>query len=134
MLCIIFEEPSHDAPLSSNIFKGFKRFVFPDSFIDEYVRYVWEDTRDKVLNRKLQDVPQTTKDGKVKILKSGDVSSAPNFIKSAHSRGRVFLRGSGTDSSLKNKTEIVNGIHMLPQYIWIKGTVLVEALAQSEML
>lgn len=126
LLCIIFEEPSHDAPLVSNIFKGFKRLVFSDSFIDKYVRCVWEDTREKVLNGTLQDVVQRTKDGKVIKLKNGEISSAPNFMKS--SQNVVFFRGSGNDSSLKYKTEIVNGIRMLPQYMWIKGTAIVDQL------
>ena len=132
LLCIIFEEPSHDAPLVSNIFKGFKRLVFSDSFIDKYVRCVWEDTREKVLNGTLQDVVQRTKDGKVIKLKNGEISSAPNFMKS--SQNVVFFRGSGNDSSLKYKTEIVNGIRMLPQYMWIKGTAIVDQLKISDIL
>lgn len=132
LLCIIFEEPSHDAPLASNTFKGFKRLVFSDKFIDKYVRYVWNDTRDKVLNGTLQDVVQKTKDGEVVKLKNGEISSAPNFMKS--SQNIIFFRGSGEDSSLKNKSECVNGIQMLPQYIWIKGTAIIDELDLSDIL
>lgn len=132
LLCIIFEEPSHEAPLVSNVFKGFKRLVFSDKFIDKYVRYVWEDTREKVLNGTLQDVIQKNKDGEVLKLKNGEISSAPNFMKG--SQNIVFFRGSGTDSSLKHKTEIVNGIRMLPQYIWIKGTAIIKELNLSDIL
>ncbi|MBE6873178.1 MAG: restriction endonuclease [Ruminococcus albus] len=132
LLCIIFEEPSHEAPLVSNVFKGFKRLVFSDTFIDKYVRYVWEDTREKVLNGTLQDVIQKNKDGEVLKLKNGETSSAPNFMKG--SQNIVFFRGSGTDSSLKYKTEIVNGIRMLPQYIWIKGTAIIKELNLSDIL
>ena len=132
LLCIIFEEPSHEAPLASNVFKGFKRLVFSDKFIDKYVRYVWEDTREKVLNGTLQDVIQKNKDGEVLKLKNGEISSAPNFMKG--SQNIVFFRGSGTDSSLKYKTEIVNGIRMLPQYIWIKGTAIIKELNLSDIL
>lgn len=132
LLCIVFEEPSHDAPLAANIFKGFKRLVFSEAFIDKYVRNVWKDTRDKVLNRTLVDVIQTKKDGSVKTISNGEVSSAPNFMKS--SQNSVFFRGSGEDSSLKNKTECVNGIKMLPQYIWIKGTAIIDELDISDIL
>lgn len=132
LLCIIFEEPSHDAPLVSNVFKGFKRLVFSDAFIDNYVRNVWEDTREKVLNGTLQDVVQKTKEGNVIKLKNGETSSAPNFMKG--SENIVFFRGSGTDSSFKNKTECVNGIKMLPQYIWIKGTAIIDELDISDIL
>lgn len=132
LLCIIFEEPSHDAPLAANIFKGFKRLVFSDRFIDNYVRYIWNDTRDKVLNGTLQDVVQKTKDGKIVKLKNGEISSAPNFMKS--SQNIIFFRGSGEDSSLKNKKECVNGIRMLPQYIWIKGKAIIDELDLSDIL
>lgn len=132
LLCIIFEEPSYEAPLACNVFKGFKRLIFSDEFIETHVRYVWEDTRDKVLNKKLKDVVQKTKDGKTVVLKNGDISSAPNFMKS--SQNVVFFRGSGVDSSLKNKTECVNGIKMLPQYIWIKGSAIVDKLDLSDIL
>ena len=43
----------------------------------------------------------------------------------------VFLRGSGQDSALVHKTECVNGICMLPQYVWIKGLAVVNELNQT---
>lgn len=136
LLCIIFEEPSFSSEaerkthkLGDNIFLGFKRLVFNDFFIDETVKLVWEDTRNKVLNKTLEDVVQYNGDGSVVMNKSGDISSAPNFIKSKDNA--VFLRGSGTDSSTKNKTECVNGIKMLPQYVWIKGAAIVEELNKT---
>lgn len=132
LLCIIFEEPSHDAPLAANIFKGFKRFVFSDTFIDKYVRNVWEDTRDKVLNGTLEDIIQTKKDGTVKIISNEEISSAPNFMKS--SQNCIFFRGSGKKSLLEFKTECVNGIKMLPQYIWIKGKAIIAELEISDIL
>ena len=72
------------------------------------------------------------RDGKAVVNKSGDISSAPNFIKSKDNT--VFLRGSGTDSSLKNKTECVNGIKMLPQYVWMKGIAVIEELNKTSIL
>jgi hypothetical protein len=138
-LCIIFEEPTpakvkigdatYELPnnsLSDNKFVGFKRLVFNDDFIDGPVRALWEDIRDKVLNQKLVDVIQTTSDGTPKRIRTGEISSAPNFMKS--SQNDVFMRGSGTNSSIKHKTECVNGIRMLPQYVWLKGLSVIEEL------
>jgi hypothetical protein len=139
LLCIVFEEAKsrvvEERPgffveiphkLGENKFIGFKRLVFSSQFIEETVKPVWEDTRNKILSGTLEDVVQRRKDGTVVINKSGDVSSAPNFIKSKDNE--LFLRGSGTNSSLKYKTEIVNGIRMLPQYVWLKGSSIVEEL------
>ena len=41
----------------------------------------------------------------------------------------MFVRGAGKDSALINKTEVVNGIRMLPQYYWIKGASVINELA-----
>ncbi len=138
-LCVLFQEPEDNLvnvggkminvkpnSLSANRFVGFKRLVFSDEFIDGPVRKLWQDLREKILNQKLVDVISYDKNGIPKINKSGDISSAPNFMKSKENE--VFLRGSGIDSSLVHKTECVNGIKMLPQYVWIKGTAVVEEL------
>ena len=138
-LCIIFEEPTAEEAakkskksLSDNKFVGFKRLVFDDDFIDGPVRALWEDIRDKVLNKKLVDVIQTASDGTPKRIGTGEISSAPNFMKS--SQNDVFMRGSGTNSSMKYKTECVNGIHMLPQYVWLKGLSVIKELEKAPEL
>lgn len=135
-LCIMFQESSRDSEteyrpnsLSSNVFIGFKRIVFSDEFIDTKVRKLWEDTRDKIMHHKLTDVVQKRSDGSTVTLKSGKVSTAPNFLKG--SENDVFVRGSGKDSSIQSKTECVNGIRMLPQYVWIKGLSVVEELKKT---
>ena len=138
-LCIIFEEAKskvieespghfvkHPHKLGDNKFLGFKRLVFSNHFIDEVVKAVWEDTRHKVMDGTLKDVVQHRLDGSVIINKTGEVSSAPNFMKSKDND--VFLRGSGINSLLRHKTECVNGIRMLPQYVWIKGSSIVAEL------
>ncbi len=144
-LCVMFKEPTNpyeeclsntNTSLAGNTFLGFKRLVFSDAFIDGPVRKLWLDLRDKVMNHKLVDVIEHDKNGNPKINKinkinkSGDVSSAPNFMKAKDNV--VFLRGSGIDSSLIHKTEDVNGIRMLPQYVWIKGKAVVEELNNTE--
>ena len=144
-LCIIFEEQDkrihYDADgnpiypnnsLSANKFVGFKRLVFTDEFIDSTVRRIWDDTRDKILNNRLIDVVQRRKDGTIVRNANGEVSSAPNFMKSKENA--VFIRGSATDSSMKYKTEYVNGIRMIPQNIWIKGTAVIDELNNIQLL
>lgn len=85
------------------------------------------------MNNRLQDIVQMNADGTVKRIKADNsISSAPNFMKS--SQNEVFLRGSGPDSALIHKTECVNGIKMLPQYVWIKGTSIVNELLKVEQL
>ena len=137
-LCILFREPEPVYHIDENgqkkninkkgdnVFEGFQRVVFDDVFLDKYVRPVWLDTRDKIMNGKLVDVVSRDKNGNVKYNENGEVSTAPNFMKS--SKNAVFFRGSGTKSSLKYKSECVNGIRMLPQYLWIKGSVIVDLL------
>ena len=144
-LCIIFEEPDKrtrvdsegntiypPTSLSANKFIGFKRLVFSDDFIDNTVRKLWDDTRDKIMNGKLVDVIKHRKDGTVVTIGSGEVSSAPNFLKSK--TNNVFVRGSGPDASLCHKTEYINGIRMLPQYAWIKGTAVIAELRNTPEL
>ena len=147
-LCILFEEPAKEYmvdengeykrnnkgrrieinhPLCMNKFLGFERLVFSDEFINNKVKKLWEDTRDKVMNKKLVDVVQIRKNGSLIINADGNASSAPNFMKSKEND--VFVRGAGKDSALINKTEVVNGIRMLPQYYWIKGASVINELA-----
>ena len=142
-LCIVYEEPPKEYiinertgkreetkhPLGMNKFVGFKRLVFSDEFIDTTVRKLWDDIRDKVMNGTLEDVPIMC-GGEVKVLSSGVISSAPNFMKS--SENTVFVRGSGSDAA--HKTECVNGIRMLAQYVWIKGSAVIDELKNTPEL
>lgn len=133
-LCILFEEPQNNGQTHSllkNKFIGFKRLVFSDKFINETVKKLWLDIRAKIYNGKLIDVPQT-KNGAVVLLKNGEISTAPNFMKSKDNA--VFVRGGGIDSSNRHKTEIVNGIKMLPQHVWIKGTAIIKELSNTPQL
>ena len=131
-LCILFREPpgsGRDRPFAENRFVGFRRLVFSDRFIDTAVRRLWEDTRDKILNGRLADVVSRRKDGTVQTGPAGAPCSAPNFMKSRENA--VFIRGSAADSSPRHKTEQVNGIRMLPQYVWIRGKAVVDELREA---
>lgn len=131
LLCVVFEEPSITAELGKNKFKGFKRIVFDDDFIEQEVRPVWERIRDLVANNKLQDVVDRHKDGTPKVnKKSGTIRSAPNFPKS--SEGIIFVRGTGTDAA--DKRLVVNGIPMLMQNLWIKGSYIAKRLESEPFI
>lgn len=146
-LCIVFEEPQKEYKtnangeyirdknrrkieikhsLCMNKFIGFKRLVFSDEFINNDVRKLWENMRDKVINGNLEDVIQYKNDIPVRIKSDGSISSAPNFMKST--QNRVFVRGSKKNSAVINKTETVNGIKMIPQYYWIRGDAVINEI------
>lgn len=144
-LCILFEEPEREYfvdeygkrkekkhKLIQNKFIGFKRLVFSDEFIDGTVKRLWDDTRAKIFSKTLEDVIQRRKDGSIIINKTGSVSSALNLLKGAEND--VFIKCSATDTSEKYKTESVNGMKILPQYVWIKGTAIINELAKTPEL
>lgn len=134
ILFAIFEEPTQEAPLLKNKFLGFSLITLDEDFIQANVRPVWERVRHLVLSKELVDVPicytRGPNKGKQKVNKNGELSSAPNFPKSAE--GIVFVRGTGTDS--KDKKEVVNGIRMYYQQVWIKGSYLSALVAQSPQI
>ena len=57
---------------------------------------------------------------------------APNFPKS--SEYDVFFRGGANDSSDKARIECVNGIRMVPQYFWLKGSFIANKLQSISYL
>lgn len=134
ILFAIFEEPNSRASLLENKFIGFSLITLDEDFIQTNVRPVWERVRYLVLNQKLVDVPiyhaSGPHKGEQKVNKNGELSSAPNFPKSKE--GIVFVRGTGNDS--KDKREMVNGIRMYYQQVWIKGTYLSDLVARSTQI
>lgn len=144
-LCILFEEPAAEytidpvsgrrkkvkQPLKRNRFLGFKRFVVADEMIETKAKLLWDDTRTKIREHTLVDVP-TIRGGKQIMLSNGEPSSAPNWTKSAENP--IFIRGSAIKSTSQYKTESVNGIRMLPQYVWLSGTYLTKKLRETDML
>ena len=125
LLCVVYEEPSRDAPLSENILRGFKRLAFDDGFIEGEVRRVWEEIRRLITANELRFVPTISKKtGRPVVNRTGVVQGAPNFPKSRE--GLVFVRGTSTDST--RKPEVVNGIAMYKQQVWVKGSYIAERL------
>ena len=118
--------------LGKTTFEGFKRFAFDEDFIENEVRRTWEDSRALIHQNKLEWEYVLDKDGNVKVNKSGSYMGAPNFPKS--SEYDVFFRGGANDSSDKARIECVNGIRMVPQYFWLKGSFIANKLQSISYL
>lgn len=130
-LCPIFyEHDSHDQRQTT--FEGFKRFAFDEMFIETEVRRTWEDSRRLIHHNELEWEYTFDKHGNKCRNTNGSYMGAPNFPKS--SQYPVFFRGGGTVSNEKTRTECVNGIRMLPQYIWIKGTYIAKKLKEISFI
>lgn len=118
-LCPIFcEHDTNDA--SKTTFEGFKRFAFDEAFIENEVKRTWEDSRNLIHHNELEWDYEYDKEGNKRMNKSGSYMGAPNFPKS--SEYKVFFRGGANISTDETRTEIVNGIKMLPQFFWLKGS------------
>lgn len=130
ILFIVFKEPSQEAPLMHNSFVGFKMITFDEDFIQQHVYPVWQRIRDLIRNNQLVDVIEYDKHGCPRINPNGEVRSAPNFPKAGD--GLVFVRGTSSDS--RNKPEVVNGIRMYHQQVWLKGSYLASLLEDVLMI
>lgn len=129
ILCAVFVEPSPQAPLCDNVFLGFK--WLPDGELLGSARAVWEQMRRLVFENTLVDVPELDAQGNPRVnRRSGVARSAPNWPKSAD--GPVFVRGSGRDAN--DKPEVVNGIRMYRQYLWLRGQWVIEALSGVDLI
>ena len=129
-LFIVYEEPSHDDPLSKNVFKGFKRYSFDDDFINNNVKPVWDRIRKLIFNKELIEVFEYDRNGEKLINRTGVPVSAPNFPKQRE--GNVFVRGSSSNSLYKPL--VINDIAMYSQYIWLKGSYVVDVLNSLDYL
>lgn len=118
--------------IGKTTFEGFKRFAFDEKFIEENVKRVWNDSRALIHQNKLKWIYKLDKKGNKMKNKSGSYRGAPNFPKS--SEYNVFFRGGANDSSESAKTECVNGIKMLPQYFWLKGSFIANKLQKISYL
>lgn len=99
------------------VFEGFKRVFFDEKFIMDNVKKTWEDVRDLITCKKLKITKKTKKDGSLRINKSGTFMESINFPKmSTH---KVFIRGGASKTLDKYKTLEINGLRMIPQYVWL---------------
>lgn len=130
-LCPVFCE-HNNVDSRKTTFEGFKRFAFDEEFIDTEVKKTWDDSRNLIHNKDLKWEYVYDSKGEKRKNNSGSYMGAPNFPKSADYL--VFFRGGANDSRDEAKTEIVNGIKMLPQYFWLKGSYIAEKLKTIEYL
>ncbi len=124
------ERIAKEAPKTT--FEGFKRFFFDDEFIENDVKNTWDKSRELILENKLIWDYELDELGNKKTNKSGSYKGSPNFPKSKDFN--VFFRGGSDDSSDDARTEVVNGIHMLPQFFWLKGSYIADKLKTIEYL
>lgn len=109
---IIYRHKDNDV-----VFEGFKRIFFNENFIVEQVKQTWEDVRELITSNSLKIERNVDSNGNFIVNKSGTIKESPNFPKS--STHRVFIRG-GASKTLDNfKTLEINGLKMLPQYVWL---------------
>ncbi|MCQ2252476.1 MAG: hypothetical protein MJZ61_03385 [Bacteroidales bacterium] len=119
---------NHDA----EIFVGFKRIFFDEDFIQTEVRKTWEEVRDLIINNKLRIVDEIDKSGNVIINPSGTIKQSPNFPKKGKigspERHEIFIRGGAPTTEDKYKTQIVNGLRMMPQSVWLSKEYIMKKL------
>ena len=107
-------------------FEGFKRFAFDDEFIENEVRRTWCDSRNLIHHKTLKWEYLYDTAGNKRKNKNGAYMGSPNFPKSTDYK--VFFRGGADDSRNEAKTVEVNGIKMLPQFFWLKGSYIADKL------
>lgn len=131
VLVALFEEPSADAPLAENIFLGFKRFIYPDSFIETEVRSCWDEARSTVFSGELRDVPVIdASTGLPRVNQNGRIVAAPNWPKSRNHK--VFFRGSATTT--EDRPLEICGIKMYRQNAWVKGSYFAQLISEAPFL
>lgn len=122
-LFIIYRHVGNDV-----VFEGFKRIFFDEKFIMENVKKTWGDVRDLILNRKLRIERKLDKNGNYIINNSGTIKEAPNFPKlSTH---KVFIRGGASQTIDKYKTLEINGLKMIPQFVWLDKKVVQQLIEE----
>lgn len=108
------------------VFEGFKRIFFDEKFIMEDVKKTWDDVRELISKKKLRIIREKDSNGNYIINKSGSYKEAPNFPKKA--THNVFVRGGAVTSEDRYKTLEINGLKMIPQYIWLSRDIVKELI------
>lgn len=131
-LVSVFKEPSNDARLIDNQFVGFKRLTFSESFIEQYVQKLWDNTRNLLMNGHFSVSNMLDANGNPRLTKkTGLPMTQTNFMKS--SDNLVFIRATGGDAT--DKTFSYNGYQTYRQQdVWVKGTTMVQLLENESFL
>ena len=125
-LFIVYHHTKKGGGIDTVVFDGFKRIFFDETFIEENVKPLWEDVRNLISNKKLQIIRAIDRNGQMIINKSGSYQEAPNFPKKA--THKVFIRGGSSLSDEKHKTLEINGMKMIPQYVWLSRNAVQELI------
>ena len=133
LICAVFaeKEPRDDGRiiLGENMFMGFKILDLSDEEIVTEARKTWDETRQLIKNNKLQFVYCLDKNGNQRFTpKTGIPMGAPNLPKAEDHL--LFFRGTGKDATDKIS---INGVEMLRQDYWIRGTYLANKLKQAAL-
>lgn len=118
--------------IGKTTFEGFKRFVFDEAFIEHEVKRTWEDSRRLIHENELKWEDTLDKNGNRILNATGSYKGGPNFPKSIDHY--VFFRGGSNDSREESRTECVNGVYMLPQFFWLKGSYIANKLQEISYL
>lgn len=134
LLCIVFREnhPNEDGKivLGDNMFGGLKIIDLSDEDILSEARRTWEETRALIKEGRLKFLPCLDKHGNQRYApKTGVAMGAPNLPKAENHL--IFFRGTGQDATDKVS---INGVTMLRQDYWIKGTYLAQKLKDTPFI
>ncbi len=127
-LFIVFKQGADQRP-ENNIFVGFRRIAFSDDFLIHEVERTWNEIRDLLVNKKLRIEPVLSH-GKPVVNPCGTIRESPNFPKrKGDDPHKVFVRGGAANS--ENRTLVLNGLKMIPQYIWLDKEYVVDVLLKD---
>ena len=134
MLCAVFWENHPDESgkirLGDNKFMGFKIIDLSDEAIIEEARRTWHETRELIRSGNLRSIPTLDKHGNQRFTPKTKIPmESPNLPKAENHL--IFFRGTGQNA---NDKVVINGIRMLRQNYWIKGTFLVEKLNSTPII
>lgn len=123
---IIYRHLDKKASPDTVIFEGFKRVWFDERFINENVKLLWDDVRDLIANKRLRIERFSDKNGNLIKNLSGSFREAPNFPKKA--THKVFIRGGSSLSDEAHRTLEINGMKMIPQFVWLSRDAVQELI------
>lgn len=134
LLCAVFQEdrPSEDGKvrLGDNRFLGFKILDLSDGAIIDEAQRTWTEARQLIKRGELRFIPSLDKHGNQRFApKTGVAMGAPNLPKAQDHL--IFFRGTGQNATDK---VCINGICMLRQDYWIKGTYLAQKLQEIPII
>ncbi|MFC6323860.1 MutH/Sau3AI family endonuclease [Companilactobacillus baiquanensis] len=125
ILLIIFRETDKDTPLFDTVFKGFKRINLDEAVLQNDLKKTWTEVRNLVWSNKVKMEIMHNKKGEIIITPKTKLPKMQNNLPKS-SDYTFFIRGTGSDA--KNKTLNLNGVQMYQQYIWIKGSYMMELI------